>query len=561
VPIAPPPALLAVPILFLLAAGGAFPLGLLLWQSLGGPEGLTLHAYAVLLTSPASMAAVWNTVLLSGLVMAGSMVVGAALSWLLTCTDLPRRTMWRTLLVTGYIDFVPPLIGTIGWILLLNPRVGYVNSLFQSLLGVETGPFDVFTLGGLVWITTLYGYPFVSLAVERALGQRDQSLQDEARLSGANRWQIARHAVLPSILPAMLVSGLVAFGWAAASFGIAILVGSPAGIYVLSTRILSALQTGGNDAFGETMALSGVLLALGLGVGMLGNWLARRSVPVAPPAPTVPPRLVSLGRWRGLLVALLTVAACLTLVLPVGALVLTSLLRVWEPGLNFANLTLEHYEYVLLHHHLTAPGLLNSLLLGAGSATIAIGLGTVLTSLRRARGAVLLGSGTLASVLVWLPSAAPPTVFALAMILAFSGQYGLNLYGTFAILLIACAAKDVAAGQRSAAGTLGQVDRSLEEEMRLVGASPWWAWRRLFLPLVRPGLIAGWLLVFIPAFREISLSIILYGPYTATAGVALYELQLGGYYQSAAALSVLMLLVVGAANIGARRVISHASRG
>lgn len=560
-PALPLQGLLAGTTLLLLALCGAFPLSLLVWQSFGGTDELTLRSYGALLSSQSDVEALWNTILLSGLVMVVSALAGAALAWLLTCTDLPGKALWRALLVTGYLEFFPPLIGTIAWIHALNPRIGYLNGLLQPILGLNTGPFDVFSLGGMVWVTALYCYPLVSLAVEGALRRRDPTLEEEARLAGASAWQTASRVILPTILPVMLTSGLLSFSWAAASFGIAIFIGSPAGFHVLSTRILSALQTGGSDAFDETMALSGMLMGIGLIVGGIGSWLARRATQATPWVAPNHVQLVSLHRWQIPVLTLLTLVATFTIALPVASLLLASFSSVAGLGLSPENLTLEHYRYLLSQHHLTIPGLQNSVLLGAASATVVIALGTMLAYLRRPGRAGRNGLGAVTGFLIWLPSATPPTVYALALVLAFSGRYGINLYGTFAMLLVAYAMKDLAGGMRSASTTLGKIDRSLDDELRLAGAARWWAVRHLQVPLLRPGLIAGWLLVFIPAFREISMSIILYGPFTATAGVVLYELQNGGYYQSAAALSVLMLVVVGTATLAAKRVINHATRG
>jgi iron(III) transport system permease protein len=360
-----------------------------------------------------------------------------------------------------------------------------------------------------------------------------------------------RDVTLPLVTPSILAGALLVFVGVAASFSVAALIGIPARVFLLSTRVVSTLHLGGANAMSEATAMSGVLMALGLGGLVFTNRLTRRGRYTTLTGKSTQPEIVRLGTWRLPILALLAVLLLVIVVLPLGAVVLTSFFRTWGLDLRPENLTLANYRYVLFRHHLTVPGLRNSLLLAAGSATIAVGVGAVLAYLKL-RGGRRLGEPI--DVLATLPYAIPGTVVALGLILAFSGRHGLNLYNTFGILLVAYVVKDLALGLRSTSGTLQQVHASLEEAARVSGATWWRTFRDIVLPLVRPGLVAGWFAVFIPAFRELNMTVLLYGPRTPTAGVALYELQNGGYFQSAAALAVVILVVTFGGMAAIRRI-------
>jgi iron(III) transport system permease protein len=165
--------------------------------------------------------------------------------------------------------------------------------------------------------------------------------------------------------------------------------------------------------------------------------------------------------------------------------------------------------------------------------------------------------GQASDLVATVPYATPGTVIALALIIAFSGKFGLNLYNTFAILIIAYLVKYLAFAVRTISGSLEQVDLSLEEAAQISGAGWIRSFRDIVLPLVRPGLIAAWFLVFMASFHELTMSLLLYGPKTVNLGVILFELQTYSNQQAAAVLSVLILLIV----LGCNFIVNRITKG
>jgi iron(III) transport system permease protein len=229
-------------------------------------------------------------------------------------------------------------------------------------------------------------------------------------------------------------------------------------------------------------------------------------------------------------------------------MVLTALLKYWGAALGVASLTLENFAYAL-NFETGRRAILNSLFLAALAATVTMFVGVVISYLHVK--AKLKGSRAL-DFLAAIPYAVPHTVIAIAIILAWS-RPPVSLYGTLWIILVAYLAVYLPFAVRTTHSTLQQVHDSLEEAARVSGAKLFPRLRDIILPLARPGMIAGWLLVFMPALRELTVSILLYTHQTETIGVVVYNLQDAGYREIAAALAsiVMALLIVG--NIVLRR--------
>jgi iron(III) transport system permease protein len=262
-----------------------------------------------------------------------------------------------------------------------------------------------------------------------------------------------------------------------------------------------------------------------------------------------PERLV-LGPWRIAALAFCGAVLLVSVVLPYATLGAVSLMRARTAGLVASNLTLDNYGDVLLRLEATQRAIGNSLLLGVITATITMILGVLLvtidtrTSLRGRR---------ILDYLALIPLGIPGIVLAVA-ILELWLRLPINLYGTLFILLLAYVTRFVPLAVRSSHAALGQVDRSLEEAARIGGASWGQVLRRVTLPLVRPALLAGWVLVFIPTLQELSASILLFTPDTMTLAVAIFNFQDNGRIELVSALGVVMLVVVSLVVAAAQRI-------
>ena len=494
-----------------------------------------------------------NSLVVSTGATVGGTALGVALAWLISRTDLPGRRVWRTVLLLPYM--IPPFIGAIAWVYLLSP-VGYVNQAWMALTGSPDPLFVIYGRTGIILVLMLYGYPIVYLAALGVLEQMDPALEDAARMARAGPARVLWDVTLPLILPGILAGALLLMMSSLANFGIPAILGFPARFFVLPTRIYSTIlnfDLRDNLQIAAALSIWLVLIAgvlLRLQRGLLGR---RRFTVVG--GQSAGRHQVSLGRWRYPVVAALAVFVVGSVVLPLAAVVLTSLIRAYGLPPVRANLTLQHYATALLGVPKVHRAVVNSLSLAAASASLivvlAAGIGYLLARVR-IRGAALL------ELLITIPYAIPGTVVALAMILAWLRPVpvlGIRLYDTIWILLVAYVARFLIFGVRTVMAGLAQVHESLEEAARISGARPVEAFRDIVLPIIRPSLAAGWFLAFIPAVAELTLSILLFSAGNETLGVVVFGLYDEGKIALSSALAVMVTTLLVAINLLTRFVL------
>jgi iron(III) transport system permease protein len=366
----------------------------------------------------------------------------------------------------------------------------------------------------------------------------DPSLEDAARISGAGPLTVLATITLPLIRPAILAGAFLVFAASASAFGVPALIGSPARLPLLTTRIYSYVTTGGLDGLYTASALSVALLVIAVATWRLAERLGHSGRITSISGKAAARARVRLGRWRWPAFAAVTAFVIVTSLLPVAAVVLTSLMNV-VGDFRWSNFTLEKYRYVLFTRPDTARGFVNSFVLAFGAATLAAAVGTVLAYLK---GHPHLRTGRLLDACVNLPYAAPGTILALGLILLWSRP--LVLIDTLWILLIAYFAKDLSLAVRSVTTAVEQTDVTLEEAARVSGARFATMFRTIWLPLLKPAIVAGWFLVFMPAFGELTMSILLVGPGTETVGTVLFALQEYADPPSASVVAVLILAFI-----------------
>lgn len=534
-----------------LVALAAFPLGVLFVRSFSRDGQLSIDNYIQVFAEPLNYLPLWNTLQLGLWTVLLAAGIGVPLAWLVARTDLPGRRIIENLSLLPYM--VPPFIGAIAWVQLLAPRVGYVNRLWTSLVGATNPLFNIYSFGGMVWVMGIYSFPFVFIAVRGALERMNPSLEEAARIAGARRLQVLRDVTIPLVVPSIASGMMLAFLYTVANFGIPALLGMRARIPVLTTRIYTYVHRGDFTGIQLAAALSVLLMGLAVVLLLTNQLLLRKQHGAAIiSGKSVRPTLVELGPWKHVAAVGVYLFMGLAIIAPLVALVLTSFLKAWGLPLTWQNFTIRNYLYILFDYSLTKSAILNSLSLALITATLAVVLGSFLAYISaktRLRGRKLV------DILCTLPNAIPGTVVALAMILAWSGQFGINIYNTFAILVVAYVAHYTFYAFRNTSASLVQIHSSLEEAARVSGAGWFQNLRDVVVPLIRPGLVAGWLLVFMPALRELNISILLYGPRTPTIGVAVFELQDAGYYHIAAALGSVVVAVVFVINLIMRRIV------
>lgn len=513
--------------LFLLTA---FPLLFVLYRSVARPDGFTFEFYREVFSTRATLRAGLNTLFLSSVtvVFAASLAIPAA--WLVARTDLPGYRRFRSLLLLPYM--IPPYLGAIAWINLCNPTVGWLNRFASAPI------FNIYSLAGMIWVLGLFFYTFIYLNCVSAMENTDPSYEEAARVSGASPLRVLTTITLPLIRPAVLSGAFLVFAATAASFGVPALIDTQGRTPVLTTRIYAYVRSGSTDGYFLAAALSALLLIVAIGTSWIADVFShsRRITSLAGKSARI--SRVRLGAWRWPafgFISLLFGAAC---VLPVSAIVLTSFMKV-AGNFDPSNFTLAKYNYVLLDYSKTIPAFVNSILLATGVATLAIVAGLALAYLK---GHPRRRSGWVLDLCVNLPYATPGTILALGMILVWTRP--VQLVDTLWILLLAYFAKYLSFSVKALTTNVQQVDVTLEEASRISGAGFWTTFRRIWFPLLRPGILASWFLVFMPAFSELTMSVLLVGPETETIGTVLFYLQEYADPPSASVLAVLILVFI-----------------
>jgi len=539
---------LAVLLLLVLVA---MPLSLLFYKSFIRDGTLTIANYTQVFSERRNYLPFGNTLRLGFWTVVLATAIGLPLGWLVARTDLPGRRWLETLCLLPYM--LPPFIGAIAWTQLLAPRVGYINKLWMLLTNSRHSPLNIYGFGGMVWVMGMYTFPFVFIAVRAALERMNPSLEEVARISGAGRFRVLRTITVPLVLPSIMAGMILAFLYSISNFGVPALLGMRARVFVLTTQIFKYIYQGDFAGISLAASLSVLLFGAAGGVLLLNRWVMRKQHGAAIiSGKSVRPSTVELGRWKyGIAIAVYLFMAFMVLA-PLTAMLITSFVKAWGLPIRWENLTFRNYQYILFEYSLTQKAILNSLKLALTAATATTLIGSILayiTVRTKIRGRQAL------DFLCTLPHAIPGIVVALAMILAWSGQFKINLYNTFWIIIVAYIARYLFYSFRNISASLVQIHPSLEEASRISGASWTRNFKDIVVPLIKPGLIASWLLVFMPTLRELTVSILLYGPRTPTISVAVFELQEAGYYHISAALASLIVVVLLVINFVVRRLV------
>jgi iron(III) transport system permease protein len=490
----------------------------------------------------------------------GALVLGTALAWLVERTDLPGRGLIRVLAIMPMA--MPPFLLAIAWIMLLSPRTGLVNRLAQDGLGLARPPFDIFTMGGMIFVEMLALVPSVYLVLAPAWRNIDPSLEESALVSGAGLVRLFRRILLPLLMPALAGTAAYLLIVSFVVFDVPGTIGMPARIFVLSTEIYTLANNSptGLPDYGAISAMA-LLLVVGLtGLGFANRRFLQRGRRFATvTGKSFRPRPFRLGRLRRPLLALTLVYFLGTVGLPLGALVWTSFMPFQAPisTAALANATLaNHRAFFTDPAVLTAAGHSLEIALVAASAVTALSLlvsWVVVRSRAPGRGAI--------DLIAFLPVAMPGVLIATALILVYLSLPVLPIYGTVWIIAVAYVTLYLSFGSRTTNGAMAQLSGELEEAARVSGAGWGRTLRRILVPLLTPALGSVWLWVFAHCLRELSSALLLQGVDNATVPTILFNYWSEGSPSKAAAVGLWLvagLLAVLAGWAGVQRLAQRA---
>ena len=534
------------------------PFCFMIWQSFNtaetadAPAVLTLGNYVTAYTNPETVATFWNSVQFA---LGGSLVafvIGTALAWMNERTNTPMRRLFFALSIVPLI--IPSILFTIAWIMLASPKIGLLNTVAMSWFGLDAPPFNIYSMWGMIWVDGLHYSPMAFLLMSSAFKAMDPSLEESAVMSGSSVFSTLYRITLKLAFPAIVATVLTLFVRAIESFEVPALLGLPAGIQVFTSAIYQAIHQYPSQ-IGLAAAYSVILLVLTTG----GIYVQARISASGNKYATVTgkgfrPRTIDLGAWRYFTLAIFVVYFLLIVVMPFLVLLWSSLQKFYAPPSMEAlsRITLDGYRYILGSDTIRAAAL-NSLWMSITTATVVMLLASVVCWIvvkTKIPGRWMLDN------LASLPMVFPGLVLGVS-IMIFYLTFDIGIYGTFWIILLAYITRFLPYGLRYSTTSMLQIHKDLEESGGMSGASWLTVFRRIVLPLLKPGLVAGWIYVMIVSIRELSTSILLYSPGNEVISIVIWELWENGQYVELSALSVIfifmLLVLVGLAQMAGKR--------
>ncbi|WP_062642561.1 ABC transporter permease [Streptomyces maremycinicus] len=429
--------------------------------------------------------------------------LGGALAWVLARTDVPMRRTFELVVIAPL--FLSPFIGALAFLELGAPRTGLLNQIARDLGLPGWVSIDVMTFQWLIVILALHYVPYGYLLVSGSLQNMDASLEEASHMNGRGTVQTALRISLPAIRHATLSSVMFVTISATGMFSVPALLGAKMSFHPLAVTVYRA--TNGYPSDYALAAALGTMLVL---LSVIGLWLYQRSLRQSSKFVTVTGKSqnrkrISLGRTKYAVILLLFLYALVTTVLPYAALCLRAFST--STNLDEINLTTQTVRDVLGTPELE-NALANTVMVSVATAVGAVAVG-ILTSYvtERVRHK---GSGLLNAVAM-SPLAVPGIVFATGV---FALYLGTPLYGSLSIMVLAYVASYLPHATRVIGNGFAQIDKSLEEASRMCGAGQARVLSTILLPLMRPSIAAGVIMVFLFTVREINTAILLYTPDT-----------------------------------------------
>jgi iron(III) transport system permease protein len=505
-----------------------------------------IHAY----TDPLTYALLLNSFLFASGSALLATVLAATLAWISIRTNAPFRKIFELTAIVPNI--FPPVMLAVSWTVLLSPRTGLINRALMEMFGFAEAPFNIYSIPGMIFVEALITAPLAFLLISAALYSMDPALEESARVAGSSNFQIARRITLPIIRPALLASAMLNFVRAIESFDTPAIIALPARIEVFTTKIYREAI----GAFPPNQNLAAAYAVSLLVITMIFVYFYRRLTARSERYVTISgrgyrPTIIDLGKWRYAASALAGSILLLIVVLPFLVVIYVSFITyVHVPGAKtWELLTWENYRANLADAR-TFRALKNSLLLAVGGATLCMLIAALtawVTTKSKAAGRGII------EALTFIPWAFPGTALAIGLLWTYV-YMPLPIYGTLWILLIGYITRFLPYGLRTMTSTIVQLHDDLQQASMVCGASFLTTFRRILLPLLRPGFIAGWIILATIYLREFSMSVFLYSPGAEPLGPLLYHFYVDGNLGPMCSLALIVSIVCIALILLARRI-------
>ena len=470
---------------------------------------------------------------------------GVPIAWAISRTDMPAKGFVRLMVFGAFIT--PPYLGAIGWILLAGPNSGWLNKVWMTLSGAEHGIFNIYSMTGLIVVVAVASFPYVFVFTSSALDLVSSEMEDAANILGAGTLRTIFRITLPLVLPAILGGLIISFLEAIALFGAPALIALPARFHVVSTQLWQFFEY--PVRVEEAAAYSIPLLLITVLMFGLQRSLTGRRGYTAVTGKGGERRLIRLGPWRWPMLGFALFVCSLSVLLPMLVLLQAAFAKAWGRGFSLENLTLHNFQYVLFEQTQAQQAILNTFVYAGATAFAAIGLSLGIAYVVNRR---LVPWTNALAFLCMAPFVIPGIVLAIGFYAAYAPP-PLALYGTAAMMILAFTTRFLPIAYTASAAGIRSINPEMEEAVRILGGGRLTAIRTVLAPLLKKSLAGAWILVFIPAARELSSAIFLVGPNTRVISVMLFDLSEEGNFEVLAALGAILLVTsIAIAGIGFR---------
>lgn len=477
-------------------------------------------------TNVNNLALLSNTLLFSFGALALTLSIATLMAWIVQRTNTPGRRIIEILPLMAFM--FPSMLGDLAWGFLFGPRAGLINLAIVRTFGLKSGPFDAFTIWGMIWSQGVSLVPVAYLLISASFSTMDPSLEDAARISGANIRNTMFKVTFPLLTPAIASAGALLFMLNIHAFETPIFLGLPGRILVYMNAIYESLVKSVPPRFGLATAQSFIFLLLSGGAMAIYLRLTRRlRAYTVITGKAYRPKVLSLGKWKYLTFGMAVSYVIVAIGLPLTMILLISLVPFYSASLDnpFATLTLKNYESAF-----RAPIVLGSAFtsveLAVSVAILSIALGSTISYIivkSKIKGRRMLEG------LSALPLAYPSLVFGLALMWMFLTLPVIRgLWGSIWVLVIGYIAIFLPFTIRILTNSMVQIHSELEEAARTSGASWWTSFRRVTVPILKPALLNAAVFVFISAYRQLGAAVLLVNPGTIVFPVAILTFWIEG---------------------------------
>ncbi|MFH0813240.1 MAG: iron ABC transporter permease [Pseudomonadota bacterium] len=497
-----------------------YPLSTLVYNSFtfqewGKPVVYTLDNYKKIFTTGRYFTAFKNSIIISLGVAFFAGIIGLALAWITARTNTPLRVKLEPLNMIPY--FLSALVGAISWSYIISPKIGFLNVFLMDTFNLSGPPFNIYSIGGIIWVEAVHFIPFVYLFMCGLFQKMDPALEESARVSGASMFQTIKTVTLPLALPGILYSLSILFIITLGSFAVPAMLGLPVNITVIGTQMREVINRYPSDySLASAMGMITLIMCIVVIIIQRKVILPREFVTVT--GKGYRPSLIDLGKWKYATLSFNLAYLLIGVIIPLGVLVMVSLHKLWRGWFDFHSLTFGNYTFILTQYSTAKNAIWNSLILGTFGATVGMILCVIVVFIlvrTKVKGRIVLDFVT--SLAIGIPG----IILAMGILLAYIKT---PLYGTLWIMGLAYITHFLPIGMRNANAMFLAISPELEESSRTCGSSWLSTLKNISIPLMKSGLVGGWLILFLIFVKEINSSILLFSSGNEVMAIVLFQL-------------------------------------